>query len=562
MTSTGSAAIRWPRASSLLLLIGLAGCAQPPAADLVLYNGVVHTLDQERGTQTAVAAAGEHIVCVGSDAACLETASADARRVDLQGATVIPGLADSHAHLSGIGFREMNLDLSDAASLGELQARVADRVAAATPGEWIVGRGWIEARWEPPVFPTRQDLDAVAPENPVYLVRADGHGAVANSPALTVAGVDAATRAPVGGEILRDSSGEPTGMLLDRAQNLLRPHLPQETPERTRQALILGARTMAERGWTQVSIAGTSWDEVAMLRELIDSGEIGIRIYAAIGGPSEDADRLLEQGPQIDPDGRLDVRSIKLFMDGALGSKGAALLEPYADHDSDGLLMHEPEALEPLFERARAAGVQVQTHAIGDRANRLVLDLYERAFVGLDAAARREARWRIEHAQVLDPADIPRFAELGVIASMQPSHAITDLHFALSRLGPERLRGAYAWRSLIDAGATLAAGSDAPVEKGDPRVELYAASERKGLDGFSEAHWGPEQALSREEALRSLTEWAAYATFQEAWRGAIRPGMWTDLTVFSRDVLTADGEELLAAEVRMTVVGGRIVFER
>jgi len=561
MSSTEDAGIRWPRASKLLLLLGLAGCAQQPAADLVLYNGVVHTLDPELGTQTAVSVSGADILCVGSDAACLETASPEARRVDLKGAAVTPGLADSHAHLSGIGFREMNLDLSDAASLADLQARVAERVAAVTPGEWIVGRGWIEARWEPPVFPNRADLDAVAPENPVYLVRADGHGAVANSVALAIAGVDAA-EVPAGGAILRDADGEPSGMLLDRAQNLIRPHLPQETPERTREALILGARTMAERGWTQVSIAGTSWDEIAMLRELIDSGEIGIRIYAAIGGPGDDADRLLAQGPQIDPAGRLDVRSIKLFLDGALGSKGAALLAPYSDHDSAGLLMHEPATLEPLLARALGAGVQIQTHAIGDRANRLVLDLYEQAFAGLDPAARRAARWRIEHAQILDPADIPRFAELGVIASMQPSHAITDLHFALSRLGAERLRGAYAWRSLVDAGAVLAAGSDAPVEKGDPLVELYAASVRKGLDGFSDDHWGLDQALSREEALRALTEWAAYAMFQEAWRGKIRPGMWADLTVFSRDVLAVPGEELLGAEVEMTVVGGRIVFEQ
>ena len=566
MSSMESAATRYRRVGrGLRPLVGIGllwiGCAQPPHADLVLFNGVVHTLDAELETQTAVAIAGGDILCVGADAACLEYADADTRRIDLEGKTVVPGLADSHAHLSGIGFREINLDLSEASSLADLQARVAARADAAEPGEWIVGRGWIEARWEPPVFPTSDDLDAAAPQNPVYLVRADGHGAVANSAALAIAGIDSKTQAPAGGEILRDSAGDPTGMLLDRAQGLLSPHMPQETPERIRQALILGAKTMAERGWTQVSIAGTSWDEVAVIRELIDSGEIGIRIYAAIGGPGDDAQELIRRGPQIDPDGMLDVRSIKLFLDGALGSKGAALLAPYADHDSNGLLMHEPEALAPLLAEALAADIQIQTHAIGDRANRLVLDLYEQAFSALPPSQRKLKRWRIEHAQILDPADIPRFAELGVIASMQPSHAITDLHFALSRLGPERLQGAYAWRSLVDVGATLVAGSDAPVEKGDPMVEFYAAAVRKDLSGFSAEHWGAKQALTREEALRALTDWAARATFQEAWRGTIAPGKWADLTVLSQDILEIQDAAIPETIAVMTIVNGKIIHE-
>ena len=550
--------LRHSRSRLLAVCLFLAGCAGPPAPELALYNGVVRTLNPAAPQATAISIRDGRIVCVGDDETCGE----GVRGIDLQGRTVVPGLADSHAHLSGIGFREMTLDLSEIGSLAELQARVAERSAAAEPDEWIVGRGWIEARWDPPAFPTKEDLDAAAPDNPVYLVRADGHAAVASSAALALAGVDRATEAPAGGEILRRADGEPTGMLLDRAQGLLTPLLPKETPQSRRQALILGARTMAERGWTQVSIAGTSWEEIELIREMIYSGEIGIRIYAAVSGPGPDADRLLAEGPRLDPDGMLDVRSIKLYMDGALGSKGAALLAPYADHASDGLLMHDPEALAPLLEKAARAGVQIQTHAIGDRANRIVLDLYEKALASVPETQRNNARWRIEHAQILDPADIPRLAALGVIASMQPSHAITDLHFALSRLGPERLAGAYAWRSLVDSGAVLAGGSDAPVEEGDPMVELYAAVARKGIDGFSAEHWGPEQALTREEALRSLTSWAAWATFQEDRRGTIAPGRWADLTVLSGDPLTAPEAEIPKIQASMTIIAGKIVHER
>ena len=569
MSSTGSADTPWRRVSSRLgapalavLAALLGGCGgDAPPADLILYNGLVHTLVGPPAS--VVAAADGRIVCVGDDE-CLAQAGDAARRIDLAGRTVTPGLADSHAHLAGIGLREMTLNLEGTASLAELQARVAERAGRTPPGEWIVGRGWIEARWQPPVFPTREDLDRAAPGRAVYLVRADGHGAVASSKALEIADISGATVAPGGGEILRDASGVPTGMLLDRAKSLVEAHLPPETPERRRQALILGARAMAARGWTQVSIAGASWEEAAMIRELIDAGEIPIRIYLAIGGPGPDADRLLAEGPRVDPDGMLVIRSIKLFLDGALGSKGAALLAPYADYGSDGLMMHEPATLAPLLERALRAGVQIQTHAIGDRANRIALDLYERSMSAVPVGERRvaEPRWRVEHAQILHPDDIPRFAALGVIPSMQPSHAITDLHFALSRLGPERLAGAYAWRSLVDAGAVIAGGSDAAVELGDPLVEIYAASVRKGLDGFSAEHWGDNLKLTRDEALRCFTQWAARATFQEQERGTLEPGKWADLTVISEDILTMDDFALPQARVEMTIVGGRIVHER
>jgi predicted amidohydrolase YtcJ len=353
-------------------------------------------------------------------------------------------------------------------------------------------------------------------------------------------------------------------MLIDRAQTLVRSQMPKQTPERLREALGRGARYLARMGWTQVSIAGTSWDEIAEIERLIDETLIGIRIYVAASGPGDNADRLLTRGVKTRRDGRLTVRGIKVVMDGALGSRGAALEAPYSDDPTtSGLLMHEPEDLRPMLVEALRKGIQIETHAIGDRANRVVLDLYEQAFHAVPESQRAiaEPRWRIEHAQILRSDDIPRFAALGVIPSMQASHAITDLHFAPSRLGPERLDGAYAWRSLVDAGSKIAGGSDAPVERGDPRVELYAAAVRKDLNGFANADWHAEQRLTREEALHTLTDWAALATFEEDKRGTIELGKWADFTVLSANPLEAPEAEIPRMSVEMTIVGGRVVYE-
>jgi predicted amidohydrolase YtcJ len=544
-----------------------AGCSlfREPA-DLLLINGTVYTLDEVQPRAEAVAIRGDRIAFVGSSGAAADYRGAETEVMDLAGKTVVPGLADSHAHLSGIGAREMNLNLEGAASLSELLEKVKERAGRSEPGEWVVGRGWIEARWDPPVFPTRWDLDKVSPQNPVWLVRADGHGGVANSLALRVIGVRKGIKDPPGGEILRDSkTGEPTGMLIDRAQAIIGRFLPKDTPERKRQALLLGVRRSLEMGWTEVGIAGNSYSEVEMLRSLYEAGEIPLRLYDAVSGPGPDADRLLKQGPTIGSYGGLyTVRGIKMIADGALGSRGAALFEKYADHDSNGLLMFQPDDVLAMLERALRAGIQVQTHAIGDRANRLVLDVYQEAFRRVPPRERKiaEPRWRIEHAQILDAADIPRFAELGVIPSMQPSHAITDLYFAKRRLGEKRLAGAYAWRSLLDAGAHIAGGSDAPVEKGDPVVEFYAAVARKDLRGQSEDHWHLEQRVSREEALKMLTLWAAYATFEEELRGSIAPGKWADLTVLSQDILTVEESRIPQTRCEMTIVGGKVAYRR
>lgn len=399
---------------------------------MLLINGTVYTLDEAQPRAEAVAIRGDRIVFVGPSGEAADYRGAETEVLDLAGKTVVPGFADSHVHLSGIGMREMNLNLEGAAGLSELLEKVKERAGKSEPGEWIVGRGWIETRWDPPVFPTRWDLDKVSPQNPVWLVRADGHGGVANSLALRVIGIRKGVEDPPGGKILRDpKTGEPTGMLIDRAQSIIGRFLPKDTPERNRQALLLGVRRSLEMGWTEVGIAGNSYDEVEMLRSLYAAGEIPLRVYNAVRGPGPDAGRLLKEGPAIGAYGGLyTLRGIKVMADGALGSQGAALLEKYEDYDGNGLLMFERDEVLPTLELALRTGIQVQTHAIGDRANRFVLDAYEEAFRRVPPGERKiaEPRWRIEHAQILDVADIPRFAALKVIPSMQPSHAISDLY--------------------------------------------------------------------------------------------------------------------------------------
>jgi hypothetical protein len=540
-------------------------CTPSESADITLINGNIYTLNPDQPKAEAIAIQGDRILYVGRSVAVKSYETPWTERIDLEGRTVVPGLTDSHVHLSGVGFRELTLNLEGATSLNEMIERVRTEAADIPMGEWVTGRGWIEAQWDPPVFPTRHDLDRAAPDHPLWLTRADGHGAVANSKALEIAGVSRTTKDPSGGEVMRDARGEPTGMLLDRAKNLVDQHIPDPSDEREHEALVVGARFLMERGWTEVSIAGSSFDEVERIRRLQDEGDIKIRIYDNLRGPGADADRLLEQGAvQREHGGLFTLRGIKVVADGALGSQGAALMEDYADRTGKGLLLWTEDELRPLYERALREGIQIQTHAIGDRANRMILDLYEEAFEKVPAAERKVAdpRWRIEHAQVVHPDDIPRFAALKVIPSMQASHAITDFHFARSRLGEERLKGAYAWKSMLNAGAIIAGGSDAPVEQGDPMIEFYAAVARKDLNGFSDEYWHPEEVLTREEALKALTLWPAYASFEEDVRGTIETGKWADLTVLSQDIMTVEAAAIPKTQNEMTIVAGKVVYRK
>jgi len=434
----------------------------------------------------------------------------------------------------------------------EAVARVKAYLAARKPTGPVWGRGWIETGWPEGRFLRKGDLDPIAPDRPVLLVRADGHALVANTAALKAAGIDETTPAPAGGEILKDPDGKLTGMLVDNAMALVR-RLQQPPSEADRRAAFEAAfKVEAAYGWTGVHSMSVSWPDVELLETLNGEGKTPLRVYNAVD--AAEAGPLFAQGPRNTGDGKVVTRAIKLYEDGALGSRGAALFEPYTDAPgTTGLVRTPPERMRDAMAKAKAVGVQVAAHAIGDRGNATVLDLM--AEQGADGL-----RWRIEHSQIVRPADIPRFARLGVIASMQPSHAIGDLHFAPARLGDGRLVGAYAWESLLKAGATVVGGSDAPVERGAPLIEFYAAVARKDLSGFSAPNWHPEEALSRAEALKLFTSSAAYARFSEDELGTIEVGKLADLSAFSVDLMTAPEAAIPKGHAVLTVVDGKVVY--
>ena len=547
-----------------VILAGIGNVKSADEADLLLLNGNIYTLNERTPHIAAVAVKDHRIIFVGSNEEAKKFHAA--RVVDLRGRTVVPGLTDSHCHIFGIGERELSLNLEGTNTLEEFLAKVKERVTRTERGKWITGRGWIETFWNPPEFPTRAELDRIARDHPVFLTRADGHAAVANSAALKVAKIDRSTANPFGGEILKDKrTGEPTGMLLDKAQDLVEQKIPPPTEQEREQALTVGVKREIDLGWCEIQNAGSSKADIDLIRKQYSGGKIKIRMINAVFGPGRDAEFLLKEGSTIDAyDRHFTQRTIKVIFDGALGSRGAALLGPYKDApQTSGFLREKPEELQPMLQEALRRGLQVETHTIGDRGNRLILDLYEEAFKAVPPAQRkiREPRWRVEHAQILDPVDIPRFAKLGVIPSMQPSHAISDLFFAPARLGIERLSGAYAWQSLIKSGSIIAGGSDAPVERGEPMIEFYAAVTRKSINGFSGEGWHPEQAVSREQALKMFTIWPAYAAFEEKDKGSIEIGKLADFTVLSNDIMKIPEQEILNTRCVMTIIGGEIVFE-
>ncbi|MBI1391850.1 MAG: amidohydrolase family protein [Alphaproteobacteria bacterium] len=531
-------------------------------ADVVIHGGPIHTGVENDPIPDFVAISGGRIAAVGNEAAMAEHVGSRTRVIDLAGAALFPGFVDAHAHLIGIGERELTLNLEGVSSVAELVERIEVAIADAEPGAAVIGRGWIETGWPEGRFPSRTDIDPVSPDNPVILVRADGHALLANSVALNAAGVTDATRTPEGGRIETDTDGAPTGMLIDGAMTLVSTLIDEPDEDRKREYYRAGARVYAEYGWTGVHNMSVDPRDTPIMSALSDAGEMGIRVYNAIDVAG--LDDVSGKTPQVSKDGRIVTRSVKLYVDGALGSRGAALSEPYADAPStDGLLQMDEDTALAAYAKAIENDVQVATHAIGDRGNSLVLDWYEKAFAAARAAGRNaeDRRWRIEHAQILHVEDIPRFAQLGVIASMQPSHAIGDLYFAPDRLGPDRLDGAYAWRSLLDAGAVIAGGSDAPVERGDPAIEFYAAVARRGVDGFYNEDWRPGEAVTRADALAMFTTAPAFASFMEDELGTIEVGKKADLTAFSIDLMTAPTDDLLKAKARLTVVDGEILFE-
>jgi predicted amidohydrolase YtcJ len=548
-------------AAILLLMASIASAAE--TADTIFINGNVYTVNEKQPRAEAIAVSRDRIIFVGSNDEAKKFQSK--KVVDLAGKTVVPGLTDSHCHIFGIGEREMRLNLEGTNTLEDFFAKVKERVAKAEPGQWITGRGWIETFWKPPKFPTRADLDKIAPDNPAFLTRVDGHAAVANSAALKIANIDQHTPNPFGGQILK-TDGEPNGMLLDNAMDLVAKNIPPPTDAEREQALLLGVDREVKLGWCEIQNAGSELSDLEIILRAYTAGKIKLRMMNAAYGPGEAANALLKNGATLNAfDHRFTQRTIKVIFDGALGSRGAALLAAYSDKpDTSGFLTQKPEDLRPMFKEALRRGIQVETHAIGDRANRLILDLYEEAMLSFldEKYAVPGPRWRVEHAQILSEQDIPRFAKLGVIASMQPSHAISDLFFAPARLGMDRLRGAYAWNSLIKSGAIICGGSDAPVERGEPMIEFYAAVTRKSTKGESHEGWHPEQAVSREQALKMFTINAAYAVFEENDKGSIEVSKLADFTVLSNDLMKIPEPEILKTCCEMTVIGGEIVYER
>ncbi len=460
-----------------------------------------------------------------------------------------PGFVDSHIHLAQIGFRELTLDLTGTPSVQALVERVARELDVLSPGQVLYGRGWIETGWPEERMPQAVDLDVVSPDNPVILERADGHAVVANSKALQIAGIGATTEDPVGGAIERDADGIPTGILIDAATNAVLQLVAAPSMEDLVSAYVIGAQEYVSRGWTAAYNVSVDPAHAPLLKRLALEGRMPLRLFNAFEATGFEiaAERQYET-PTI------TNRAVKLYMDGALGSRGALLLAPYNDRpDMKGVSLMTPDALSQMMQQAAEMDIQLAIHAIGDLANRRVLDAFERGGYGA------ERRWRIEHTQILHPDDIQRLADLGLIASMQPSHAIGDLKFAPDRLGLQRLRGAYSWQSLVKAGAVLVGGSDAPVEVGSPLIEFYAAVARKDLQGGAGRGWHPEEALTREQALALFTSAAAFASFQEADLGTLEVGKLADITGFDRDLMTVPEAEILSAKAVLTVVNGKVV---
>ena len=532
-----------------------------------LSGGKIYTANDQTPTVEAVAIRKGVITYAGPDEGkwCANAAGGNSTNINLRGATAYPGFTDAHGHLLGIGLREMTLNLEGTTSIEDLKSRLAD-VAAKTPeGETIYGRGWIETHWQDGRFPNSSDLDEVTTSHPVILERSDGHAVVVNTRALTEANITADTEDPFGGAINRDASGKATGMLVDNAGKLVEPLLPTLTSKRKQEAYIRGAELYASRGWTNIHSMSVDPADVPLLNTLARNKQIKIRVYNSLDLISGRAQTLANLTTLKNGENKLiTTRAIKLYADGALGSRGAALLAPYSDDDKNsGLMLLKESTAASIFDAALRNGTQVNTHAIGDRANRMVLNWYEAAFARTPKKqwAEKEPRWRIEHSQIIEPTDINRFVELGVIPSMQPSHAIGDLHFAPDRLGKDRLSGAYAWRALIDSGAIIAGGSDAPVEVGDPLIEFYAATQRKDLKGFSNENWNLEQKVTPQEALKMFTIWPAYAAFQDTKTGSIEVGKLADISIFDTDIMTAEGASILDAKPLLTMVGGRIAFD-
>lgn len=522
---------------------------QAQTADLVIVNATIHTADPAHPTASVLAVRGKTIVYVGD-----RFSGTAAKTIDAHGAAVVPGLIDSHTHMEGLGDSLENLDLRGVQSEAEAAQLVRKAAQDRKPGEWIRGRAWDQNLWPGKQFPTKESITEAAPNNPVALSRVDGHATWANQKALDLADVNASTPDPSGGKIIRGKGNRPAGVLVDRAQGLVTRKIPAATAEETRRRILRAAKECARLGLTSVHDAGVTRGDLDAYRALIASGELPVRVNAMVGGVGPLWEEYKKRGPEIGE--MLTVRSIKMYADGALGSRGAALLAPYSDDPKNsGLLINDEPLLRQVSLDAVRTGFQVCTHAIGDRGNHIVLNAYANALKGPN-----DKRFRIEHAQVVAPEDFARFKQYSVIASMQPTHATSDMGWAETRLGPERIKGAYAWQTFLKLGVPLPSGSDFPVENPNPIWGFYSAVTRQDHEGKPEGGWFPDQRLSREEALRSWTQTGAYAAFEEKTKGSLTVGKLADFIMLSADIMTIPANEIYRTRVTMTVLGGKIVY--
>jgi len=523
---------------------------------MLMTNGRIYTLDAGDSIVDTLVVRDGRIAFVGRRSEV--NPAIDEQVIDLQGRAVLPGLVDGHAHLALLAESRLTLQLASATSEDDVARMVHAAAATATPGEWITGRGWDQTRWPDETFPTCASLDRAAPDNPVALVRVDGHMSWVNSAALAMAGITRSTGDPAGGLVVKDARGEPTGLLVDMAQDIVRRIVPKPSPDRFDAAVRDAIAECVAKGLTGLHEMGADLFALAAYRRLVERGHFPFRNYAAVRGREAWA-RYRERGPETIGDGRVVVGALKLWLDGALGSRGAALHQPYCDDACNrGLLLLPPEDVEQRAREAAARGFQICVHAIGDRANTLTLDAFERVLGGVAP----DQRFRVEHAQVLTAGDIPRFQRLGVLPSMQPTHCTSDMRWAADRLGPDRLPGAYAWRSLLATGSVIAGGSDFPVEDANPFHGIYAAVTRRPLDGGDDPGWQPHQRMTRGEAVRCFTSWNAYAARQESELGSLEVGKRADLVVLSGDVFTCDERAIKDIAPVLTMVGGDVVFAR
>jgi len=547
------------------------GCAHVKPADLVLKNGKIVTVDEKKPQARALAVSGDTIVAVGSDAEITPYISESTKVIDLEGKLAIPGFIDGHGHFLSLGLSKLRLELGAANNWDEIVEMVRAAAAKARPGEWILGRGWHQDKWDRPPepdirgLPIHNALSKAAPDNPVLLNHASGHSVIANSRAMQAAGISRKTPDPEGGKLVKDDQGRPTGVFLETAEDLLYDALEKSQKSRTpekieserQKAVELATRECLKKGVTSFQDASSTFEVIDFYQKLAGEEKLGVRLWVMIAEENDELETKLADYKIVGP--WLTVRAVKTFIDGALGSHGAWLLQPYSDMpESTGMLVTPVELITRTAQLAIVNGFQLCTHAIGDKGNRVILDIYEK--VAGEYPGKTDLRFRVEHAQHLHPDDIPRFAKLEVIASMQGIHCTSDGPWVEKRLGKKRSQeSAYAWRKLIDSGAIVSNGTDTPVEDVDPIPGFHALVTRRMKNGKA---FYPGQSMTREEALRAYTRNAAYAAFEEDVKGSLTPGKLADIVILSRDILTVPDDEILKAEVLYTIVGGKIVYSR